>query len=101
MFLKKVITDSCNPILTQTDTTDCLSDTTEVILKLIRVKFKQSPGNINIQQFYWGELNFVICSRPVESSTFVQRGFRGQNFTRKLSGVGSIGTLRFRVLIIT
>ena len=49
-FCKKVTTDCCEPDETLADTKDCLRDTTEIMSKLIKVKFIKSPGISIIQQ---------------------------------------------------
>ena len=48
---KKVIKGCCDPDEVVADTKDCLSDTLEVISKLIRVKLIKSPGDINYRIF--------------------------------------------------
>ena len=44
----------CGPDETAEDTKDCLSDTTEEVSKLVRGKFRKSPGNINYSAFSSG-----------------------------------------------
>ena len=51
IFRENVSTDFCGPDETAADTKDCLSDTTKEVSKLIRVKFRKSPGNINYSTF--------------------------------------------------
>ena len=98
-FRKKVITDCCHPDKTLADTKNCLSDTTEVISKLIGVKFRKSPGNISYS-------TFQLLNNCVNKSCNMHRGgrkfklfsagsgFTSQIFTAELSGVDSAGVLR-------
>ena len=51
IFRENVSTDFCGPDETAADTKDRLSDTTKAVSKLIRVKFRKSPGNINYSTF--------------------------------------------------
>ena len=51
----------------------CLSDTTGVIPKLIGVKLRKSPGNINYSKFPPGWTDNKICIEEIENSNFSQR----------------------------
>ena len=51
-----------------------LIDTTGIIPKLIRVKFRKSPGNISYLGFPPRWTNYKICIGEVENSNFSQLG---------------------------
>ena len=53
-FREKVTTYCYDPDETLADIKDCFSNTTVVILKLIEVKFRISPENINYSTFQLG-----------------------------------------------
>ena len=58
--------------------------------KLIVVKFRKSPWNINYSSFPPGELKGGGKFKPYTAKS----GFTGYIFTGELSRVGSAGTLR-------
>ena len=62
-FGKKVTTDYGDGDETLGDSKDYLNDNTEVISKLIVVKFRKSTWNINYSTFYRGELIQTLQSR--------------------------------------
>ena len=72
----------------------CLSDTTGVIPKLIGVKLRKSPGNINYSKFPPGWTDNKICGDRKLKLFSAGSCFKGQIFTGKISGVDSAGTLR-------
>lgn len=87
-FQKKVTTDSFYSDETLGDTKYCLSDTPEVISKLVEEKFRKPPGNINYWTFppRWTKLcNIHRGSRKIKLFS-PGTGFTGQVFTRNPLG---------------
>ena len=74
IFREKVTKECCDLDETLVYTKDCLHDTTQTISKIVGVKFRISPGNINYSKFPPGSTNYVLQIREVENSNFFQRG---------------------------
>ena len=98
-FQKKVTTDSFYSDETLGDTKYCLSDTPEIISKLVEEKFRKPPGNINYWTFppRWTKL----CNIHRGGGKFFFFFFSGKLiFTGELSRVDSPGALIHGVLNI-
>ena len=73
-FREKITKECCDPDETLAENKGCLRDTAGVTPKLIGVKFRKLPGNINYSKFPSGWINYKICIGEVENSNFSQRG---------------------------
>ena len=70
---KKGNTDLCYPRETLADTKDCLSCITELTSKLVGMKFRKSPENIDYSTFLREWTKLCNLHRGVESSKFFQQ----------------------------